>query len=117
MDDRLNTVGGVRHLQENSHLGEFRVHASFAQLGVHLSPRTRGRIWPSTAGSTCWRSPGDPPREKREMSFRAEGRYRFWTADVRYLEDHSFGGDTVYVNSPVRSFSVVRLKVLPVSPR
>lgn len=44
MDDRLNTGGGVRHLQENPHLGEFRVHAAFAQLGIHLSPRTRGRI-------------------------------------------------------------------------
>lgn len=34
----------ARRLQENPHLGEFRVRAALAQLGIHLSARTCGRI-------------------------------------------------------------------------
>jgi hypothetical protein len=34
----------VRTLQQNPNLGEFRVHAALTQVGIHLSPRTCGRI-------------------------------------------------------------------------
>jgi hypothetical protein len=30
----------VRRLQENPELGEFRVSAALARMGIHLSPRT-----------------------------------------------------------------------------
>ena len=55
LDDRPNSGGGVRkadlkayatvrRLQENPELGAFRAHAALARLGIHLSPRTAGRI-------------------------------------------------------------------------
>jgi len=55
LDDGPNTGGGVRkadlnayaavgRLQEAPNLGEFRVHAVLAQIGIHLSPRNCGRI-------------------------------------------------------------------------
>ena len=40
----LKSMEAVRRLQQNPHLGEFRVHAALAQIGIHLSPRTCGRI-------------------------------------------------------------------------
>jgi hypothetical protein len=30
----------VRRLQQNPNLGEFRVYAALAQVGIHLGPRT-----------------------------------------------------------------------------
>jgi putative transposase len=49
----LTAIEAVRRLQQNPELGEFRVHAALAQMGIHLSPATCGRIWLSTAGSTA----------------------------------------------------------------
>jgi putative transposase len=40
----LRAMEAVRQLQRNPHLGEFRVHAALAQLGIYLSPRTCGRL-------------------------------------------------------------------------
>src|SRR5205823_1821459 len=40
----LAAMNAIRKLQENPELGEFRIHAALRQLGIHLSPRTRGRI-------------------------------------------------------------------------
>lgn len=40
----LRAMNEVRKLQENPELGEFRISAALAQLGIHLSPRTCGRI-------------------------------------------------------------------------
>jgi hypothetical protein len=40
----LKAIDAVRRLQQNPNLGEFRVHAALAQMGIHLSPRTCGRI-------------------------------------------------------------------------
>ena len=40
----MRAIAAVRKLQENPELGEFRVHAALAQIGIHLSPRTCGRI-------------------------------------------------------------------------
>jgi hypothetical protein len=55
LDDRPNAGGGVRkadlkayaavrRLQENPNLGEFRIHAALARMGIQLSLRTCGRI-------------------------------------------------------------------------
>ena len=35
----LKAMAAIRRLQENPNLGEFRMHAALAQLGIHLSPR------------------------------------------------------------------------------
>ena len=40
----LKAMEAVRRFQENPKLGEFRIHAALAQIGIHLSPRTCGRI-------------------------------------------------------------------------
>ena len=36
--------------------------------------------------------PRGPAKEKRKMPFAAGRRQRFWTADVRYVDDHKLGG-------------------------
>src|ERR671912_825280 len=40
----LEAMAAIRRLQENPNLGEFRMHAALAQIGIHLSPRTCGRV-------------------------------------------------------------------------
>jgi hypothetical protein len=35
----LRAMDVVRRLQQNPNLGEFRVYAALAQVGIHLSPR------------------------------------------------------------------------------
>ena len=52
----LKAMEAVRRFQQNPHLGEYRIHAALAQIGIHLSPRTCGPSWPPTASSTAWRN-------------------------------------------------------------
>jgi putative transposase len=40
----LKAIEAIRRLQQNPHLGAVRVHAALAQMGIHLSPATCGRI-------------------------------------------------------------------------
>ena len=40
----LKAMAAIRRLQANPELGEFRIHAALAQQGIHLCPRTCGRI-------------------------------------------------------------------------
>jgi putative transposase len=41
----LKAMEAIRRFQQNPNLGEFRIlHAALAQIGIHLSPRTCGRI-------------------------------------------------------------------------
>ncbi len=42
----LKAIAAVKRLQENPNLGEFRVHAALAQVGIHLSPRTCAPCYP-----------------------------------------------------------------------
>ena len=116
LDDRPSTGGGlrradlkayaaVRRLQENPNLGEFRVHAALAQIGIHLSPRTCGRILAINRRLYGLEKPKGPSKEKREMPFLAARRHQYWTADVRYVDDHRVGGDTVYVISVLDNYS------------
>ena len=37
-------MAAIRRLPANPELGEFRIHATLAQLGIDRSPRTCGRI-------------------------------------------------------------------------
>lgn len=116
LDDRPNTGGGVRkadlkayaavrRLQENPNLGEFRVHAALAQIGIHLSPRNCGRILVVNRRLYGLEKPKAPTKEKREMPFRAARRHQYWTADVRYIDDHRLGEDTIYVISILENHS------------
>ncbi|HEU4955508.1 MAG TPA: helix-turn-helix domain-containing protein, partial [Gemmatimonadales bacterium] len=112
----LKAMAAIRRLQANPELGEFRIHAALAQLGIDLSPRTCGRIL------ALHRELGAPrsttaPREARPMPFAAVRRHQFWSVDVRYVEDHALGtGKPVYVISILENFSRALL-ASAISPR
>jgi putative transposase len=94
----LKAIAAVKRLQENPNLGEFRVHAALAQLGIHLSPRTCGRILALNRELYGLGKPKGPVKEKREMPFAATRRHQFWTVDVRYVDDHGLGGRAYVVS-------------------
>ena len=94
----LKAMAAVRRLQENPNLGEFRVHAALAQMGIHLSPRTCGRVLATNRKLYGLDKPKGPSKEKREMPFAATRRHQFWTADVRYVDDHKLGGRAYVVS-------------------
>lgn len=91
----MRAIAAVRKLQENPELGEFRVHAALAQIGVHLSPRTCGRILALNRVLYGLEKPSGVVGSKRAMPFASDRRHEFWTADVRYLDaidEHEIGG-------------------------
>lgn len=88
----LGAIEAVRRLQRNPGLGEFRVHAALAQIGIHLSPRTCGRVLALNRELYGLEKPKGPFKQKREMPFAARRRHQYWTADVRYLKGHKAGG-------------------------
>jgi transposase len=100
----LKAIEAVRCLQRNPHLGAFRVHAALAQAGVHLSPRTCGRILATNRALYGLDKPKGPSKEPRQMPFAAPRRHQFWTADVRYVDDHKLGG-RAYVVSVMENHS------------
>ncbi|MCA1837519.1 MAG: helix-turn-helix domain-containing protein, partial [Actinobacteria bacterium] len=105
----LRAIEAVRRLQQNPNLGEFRVHAALAQIGIHLSPRTCGRILTLNRKLYGLEKPQRAGRreKKKEMPFKAKRRHQYWTADVRYI-DHRLGGK-VYVISILENHSRVIL--------
>jgi putative transposase len=88
----LKMMEAIRRFQENPHLGEFRIHAALAQIGIHLSPRTCGRVLALNRELYGLKKPRGPVKEKKEMPFVARRRHQFWSADVRYVDDHKLGG-------------------------
>ncbi|HEX6711587.1 MAG TPA: helix-turn-helix domain-containing protein, partial [Rubrobacter sp.] len=88
----LKAMEAIRRLQQNPNLGEFRVHAALAQLGIHLSPRTCGRVLALNRELYGLEKPKGPVKEKKEMPFAARRRHQFWSADVRYLKGLKLGG-------------------------
>jgi putative transposase len=91
------TIETVRKLQENPELGEFRIHAALKRLGIHISPRTCGRILALNRSLYGMRGPNEEPREQKPMPFQPIGRHQYWTVDVRYLDMHQLGGGMIYV--------------------
>ena len=88
----LKAMEAVRRLQQNPGLGEFRVHAALAQIGIHLSPRTCGRILALNRELYGLEKPKGPVKEKKVMPFATRRRHQYWTVDVRYLKGHKLGG-------------------------
>ena len=84
----LRAMNEVRKLQENPELGEFRVSAALAQLGIYLSPRTCGRILAVNRALYGLEKPKRGSKEKKEMPFQSGRRHEIWSVDVRYLEHH-----------------------------
>ncbi len=64
----LKENAAVRRLQENPNLGEFRVHAALARVGIHLSPRTCGRILAVNRRLYGLEKPRGPAKEKKTMA-------------------------------------------------
>jgi putative transposase len=93
----LKAMEAVRRLQQNPHLGEYRIHAALAQIGIHLSPRTCGRILAIHRDLYGLEKPKGPAKEKRAMPFAARRRHQYWTADVRYV-DHKLGGKAYVIS-------------------
>jgi len=88
----LKAMEAVRRFQQNPHLGEFRIHAALAQIGIHLSPRTCGRILALNRELYSLEKPKGPAKEKKAMPFAARRRHQFWSADIRYVDDNALGG-------------------------
>ena len=82
----LKAMNEVRKLQENPELGEFRVSAALAQMGIYLSPRTCGRILAVNRALYGLEKPKRGSKEKKEMPFQSGSRHEIWSVDVRYLE-------------------------------
>jgi transposase len=76
----LKAMAAIRRLQANPELGEFRIHAALEQLGIHLSPRTCGRILALHRELYGLPKPDRAPRETRPMPFAAARRHQFWSA-------------------------------------
>lgn len=84
----LRTMNEVRRLQQNPGLGAFRIHAALEQIGIHLSERTCGRILAINRRIYGYEKPKAAEGEKKPMPFASSRRHEYWTADVRYVDDH-----------------------------
>ena len=62
----LRAMNEVRRMQENPELGEFRVHAALERMGIHLSPRTVGRILAANREAEGLKRPSRGSKEKRD---------------------------------------------------
>ncbi|MBA4117092.1 MAG: helix-turn-helix domain-containing protein, partial [Rubrobacter sp.] len=100
----IREIEAVRRLQQNPGLGAFRVHAALKQAGMDLSPATCGRILALNRKLYDLEKPKGPVKEKREMPFASARRHEYWTADVRYIDDHKLGG-RAYVISVLENHS------------
>ena len=102
----LRVMNEVRKMQENPGLGAFRVHAALERLGIHLSPRTVGRILAANRDAEgLAKKPSRGRKEKREMPFRASSRHEYWTSDVRYVKHSIPGTGQAYVVAILENYS------------
>jgi putative transposase len=101
----LKAMDAVRRLQKNPDLGEFRIHAALAQLGIHLSPRTCGRILALNRRIYGYEKPESGPKENKEMPFASKRRHEFWTSDIRYVDHALPSKGNAYVISILENHS------------
>src|SRR5436305_3221021 len=102
----LSVRNEIRKLQENPLLGEWRVHTALLRMGIEVSPATCGRIMAANRQLYGLEKPKRHPRTKLEMPFKAERRHQFWSADVRYIEEHLLPDPKpVYVITIFENFS------------
>jgi transposase InsO family protein len=101
----LRTMNEVRKLQENPELGEFRVQAALERMGIHLSPRTVGRILAANRETEGLAKPSRGRKEKREMPFEASHRHEYWTSDVRYVSHSIPQTGQAYVVAILENYS------------
>ncbi len=100
----LRAIATVKELQENPTLGEFRVHAALRRMGIHLSPRTCGRILALNRALYGLPKPTKERGEPKPMPFAASRRHEYWTVDIRYIDNDHLGG-RVYCISVLENYS------------
>lgn len=102
----LEAMQEVKRLQRNPELGEWRIHAALKMLGIHLSPRTCGRILALNRSLYGFKMPKKELHESRPHPYKAEYRHHIWSVDLRYIETHRLGDDKpVYIISILDNFS------------
>ncbi len=102
----LAAIAVVRRLQTNPELGAFRIHAALEQMGIHLSPRTCGRILALNRAVGLPMPAEQGPRVPKDMPFAATYRHEYWSVDVKYIEDHQLVyRKTVYMISVLDNYS------------
>jgi len=102
----LKVTNEVRKLQENPLLGKWRVHTALLRMGIEVSPATCARIMAANRQLYGLVSPQRQPRVKQDMPFRASRRHEYWSADIRYIEDHLLPDPRpVYVITIFENFS------------
>lgn len=104
----LKVRNEIRKLQENPLLGEYRVYINTAllRIGIEVSPATCGRIMAANRQLYGLENPQRQPRAKQEMPFRASHRHEYWSADIRYIEEHLLPDPRpVYVITIFENFS------------
>jgi putative transposase len=113
----LAAMAAVRRLQANPELGAFRIHAALEELGIHLSPRTCGRILAQNRAVGLPAPAQAQPHVPKEMPFAAGYRHEYWSVDVKYIVDHQLEyRNTVYVISVLDNYSRALLASV-LSPR
>src|SRR6266849_4797425 len=102
----LHVRNEIRKLQENPLLGEYRVHTALLREGIEVSPATCGRIMAPNRQLYGLEKLKREGRPKLDMPFKAVRRHQFWSADVRYIEDHLLPDPKpVYVITIFENFS------------
>ncbi len=101
----LRAMVEARRMQENPELGEFRVQAALERMGIHLSPRTVGRILAANREAEGLPKLKRSPRTKREMPFEASYRHEYWTSDVRYVSHSIPETGQAYVIAVLENYS------------
>jgi hypothetical protein len=76
------------------------------RIGIEVSPATCGRIMAVNLQLYGLGKPQRQPRAKLEMPFKAERRHQYWSADIRYIEEHLLSDKKpVYVITIFENFS------------
>ncbi len=102
----LQVRNEIRKLQQNPLLGEYRVHTALLREGIEVSPATCGRIMAANRQLYGLEKQKREGRPKLEMPFKAVRRHQFWSADVRYIEEHLLPDPKpVYVITIFENFS------------
>jgi transposase len=102
----LQVRNEIRKLQQNPLLGEWRMHTALLRLGIEVSPATCGRIMAANRQLYGLEQPKREGRPKLEMPFKAVRRHQYWSADIRYIEEHLLPDPRpVYVITIFENFS------------
>ncbi len=75
-------------------------------MGIEVSPATCARIMAANRHLYGLEKPKRQPRAKLEMPFKATRRHQYWSADIRYIEEHLLPDPKpVYVITIFENFS------------